>query len=526
MEKAEFKFLDEYTEYKDYYNKLVLYGKKFSLQTVFVDEAMNQQSDKIKNVNTYLAIAENFYNKGIEYTERGKFDFSIVFFSRSLFVCEQINKIYKDIAEQFFDTEKFRKIVIKNIEYLDDISNIKSKKLHSLYLKTIEKLKTTDVNNEDYNKQNLENIQEPNLYNELFLQNQKNDKKKEEEINHWNYNEKEIRATNLENNGIYNIGNTCYMNSVIQCLSVTSFGEFCLNQKIKLTPESLFCCVIWTFNLLKYDKNYAITPHHLKNRFGTINPSFSNNMQQDAHEFLVKLLDNLHDELNNNKNIKLPYVEIDNENGTDEEILSLFVKNYIDRNVSPIVDIFMFQERTLFVCSRCGKKRQNYSFLSILDLPIPTEKSNISIQDCLDEFTKKDVLVDDNMLECKKCNKKTKTIKQSSMHSCPKILILCLNRFKKMNNYISNVAKINNPIAFQKNINITNYNSNKNKNNSECNYKLVGVVNHMGSLYGGHYTADIYDKTNDIWVNYSDSSISIAEMPDFCHGYILFYEQC
>ena len=56
------------------------------------------------------------------------------------------------------------------------------------------------------------------------------------------------------------------------------------------------------------------------------------------------------------------------------------------------------------------------------------------------------------------------------------------------------------------------------------NYKLIGIVNHRGSRYSGHYTADI--KSKESWFQCNDSKVERRRLPiQICSKdvYVLFY---
>ena len=58
-------------------------------------------------------------------------------------------------------------------------------------------------------------------------------------------------------------------------------------------------------------------------------------------------------------------------------------------------------------------------------------------------------------------------------------------------------------------------------------YDLYGVVNHFGSLNGGHYTATCLNAPSQTWFNFNDSSVSTASKSDVvCRSaYMLFYRK-
>lgn len=56
-------------------------------------------------------------------------------------------------------------------------------------------------------------------------------------------------------------------------------------------------------------------------------------------------------------------------------------------------------------------------------------------------------------------------------------------------------------------------------------YDLYGVVNHIGGLGGGHYTA--YAKHDEDWYLFNDQRFSLAKEEDLCtsEAYVLFYKR-
>ena len=108
--------------------------------------------------------------------------------------------------------------------------------------------------------------------------------------------------------GLVNIGNTCYMNSIIQCLNNTPLlSSFFVNGTyLSLinyqNNEGSRGIVSRAFgNLLKKISsglNLKVKPYEFFDCFGDIYTIFQGNEQQDSHEFLRILLDSLHEDLN------------------------------------------------------------------------------------------------------------------------------------------------------------------------------------------------------------------------------------
>jgi ubiquitin C-terminal hydrolase len=95
----------------------------------------------------------------------------------------------------------------------------------------------------------------------------------------------------------------------------------------------------------------------------------------------------------------------------------------------------------------------------------------------------------------------------------PSILIIQLKRFK------NNIKKVTDMIIFPFELYIET-------SNSDVSYDLYGIINHSGSIQGGHYFAYIKCK-NDIWYNFNDSSVTEIDTDKVVtsDAYILLYRK-
>ena len=108
--------------------------------------------------------------------------------------------------------------------------------------------------------------------------------------------------------GLKNLNGTCYMNSVLQSLLFTSsLTEFFLlnkctedeNTKNTLISTKLVAKEYSNLLYLVCRGEYTVlTPAPFKQIIGHVNRVYLGNQQQDAHEFLIFLLDCLHEDLN------------------------------------------------------------------------------------------------------------------------------------------------------------------------------------------------------------------------------------
>ncbi|KAL2820870.1 hypothetical protein BDW59DRAFT_112294 [Aspergillus cavernicola] len=191
------------------------------------------------------------------------------------------------------------------------------------------------------------------------------------------------------NTGLSNLGNTCYMNSALQCVrSVEELTYYFLNDVYKkdLNPSNPLAHngdVAKAYaNLLRmmYDEagQSSFAPRQLKNTIGRYGPAFSGYGQQDSQEFLLFLLDGLQEDLNRIQ--KKPYIE--KPDSTDEMVhdkkaLQEFAdKNwdiYKARNDSVITDLFAGMYKSTLICPVCDKVSIIFDPFNNLTLQLPIE---------------------------------------------------------------------------------------------------------------------------------------------------------
>ena len=198
--------------------------------------------------------------------------------------------------------------------------------------------------------------------------------------------------------GLINYGNTCYINSVIQCLSNTiDFRNYFISDFYKneqnflnfniqndfLEEFSQLLKNIWLGNdEIVYPKNFIIS-------FCKINQQFKANCQQDAQEFLSILFSNLHEKLNR-VNMKSEQKNIEEKKDKENEIEASkrWEKYEKLKNDSIIYDLFNGQFISNITCHECGKNTTTFEQFNILSLPIPKTHTLLTIKYFTDDSYK------------------------------------------------------------------------------------------------------------------------------------------
>uniref|UniRef100_A0A8C4R1T8 ubiquitinyl hydrolase 1 n=1 Tax=Eptatretus burgeri TaxID=7764 RepID=A0A8C4R1T8_EPTBU len=188
--------------------------------------------------------------------------------------------------------------------------------------------------------------------------------------------------------GLCNLGNTCFMNSAIQCLSNTPplteyftrnahLEELNTQNPLGMRGEMAKVYAELIQQMWSGCFNY-VTPRAFKTLVGKFAPQFSGYQQQDSQELLAFLLDGLHEDLN--RIVKKPYVELKDADGRPDELVACEAwENHQKRNNSIIVDIFHGLFKSTLVCPDCAKVSVTFDPFCYLTLPLPMRKER-----CLD----------------------------------------------------------------------------------------------------------------------------------------------
>ncbi|KAI5692640.1 hypothetical protein M8J75_001704 [Diaphorina citri] len=169
----------------------------------------------------------------------------------------------------------------------------------------------------------------------------------------------------------------------------------------------------------------------------------------------------------------------------------------------------------------------------------PRHEGECSLLSCLNQYTCIELLAGNNKVTCEMCTKKhnrgtnkTEPVKtaatlQTLIVSPPSVLICHLKRFQLT---YSSLKKITKSVPFPMKLSIGSFCSSKcqgiEKGQTDVQYSLYGIVEHSGSLHGGHYVA--YVKTSSgQWYYASDSRVNPVSEDRVlkAEAYLLFYHR-
>uniref|UniRef100_A0A6M2DM14 Ubiquitin carboxyl-terminal hydrolase n=1 Tax=Xenopsylla cheopis TaxID=163159 RepID=A0A6M2DM14_XENCH len=327
-------------------------------------------------------------------------------------------------------------------------------------------------------------------------------------------------------NGLRNIGNTCFMNSVLQCLSNTRLlTEYVKNDSCcgEIGPNgalikafSTLICELWAPG-----SSRVINTSLLKSQVQKIAPRFMGYAQQDAQEFLRYLLEGLHEDINRVKTKPRGITTEIDDNLSDSQKAAESWARYIRMEDSHIVDLFVGQLKSTLKCTICGHSSVTFDPFWDLSLPIPSRTGQVRLNQCLELFTKEEVLDGDEKPTCSKCQVRRKCTKRFSVQKFPKILVIHLKRFSPTERFR---GKLNSLVDFPLNeLDLSSYAANQ---GTPCVYDLYAVSNHSGTTYSGHYTAYCKHPYTHEWHEYNDSRVSSISARNVVsnEAYVLFYE--
>lgn len=320
--------------------------------------------------------------------------------------------------------------------------------------------------------------------------------------------------------GLPNLGNTCYVNTTLQCMfNNRMFKRIVLDKmgsKIK-SPLGKSLYVV----LAKYDTGdlslelftdcFEVWKDELK---GLMNMDEQNDMQ----EFFLGL---------QNKLVEFEGVSAEKQlAATDQRLAKCGAFNKVDRfflnlekswwrdnkkSWSPLVPIFTGQLVSQIKCVACGYMVQNPELFSNIDVDI--KGSNGDLVKLIADFFEIDHV---DEWKCDKCsgiggNRVTKITR------LPNTLVITLKRFDALGNKKRENVTIPHEITLPDNIHVFD---------GSRRYALYAMGCHQGNQHGGHYYAAVKNDEDDSWTVLNDELVrpNASRLVAGHEPYMLFYE--
>ncbi|KAI7906173.1 uncharacterized protein BX663DRAFT_529590 [Cokeromyces recurvatus] len=314
--------------------------------------------------------------------------------------------------------------------------------------------------------------------------------------------------------GLINSHNTCFLNSLLQCITYTPpLAQYLLQGEHRKTCQVKGFCALCAMEIhtrrcltepKSFSKGAAILPNYFTANLRGLSKSLRLGRQEDVHELYMFLLDAFQKSVVYGLGKLPPQVE----------------------ETSLIYQIFGGKLRSQLKCYNCKATSNNFETCLDLSLECPP-RGDSRLLKALELYTKVDVIGDDpnNRYNCDKCKQKVKAGKQMTISELPMMLAIHLKLFA-FDFERGYMTKLGSRVKFPEVLDMAPYVS-KDKGIQRATYRLYGVISHLG--YGcnsGHYRAHAR-APNGQW-NYLDDEIVrecdleqvLSQAP-----YMLFYQQ-
>ncbi|KAM3137664.1 hypothetical protein pb186bvf_010278 [Paramecium bursaria] len=286
--------------------------------------------------------------------------------------------------------------------------------------------------------------------------------------------------------GLINVGNNCYLNSIIQMLyNLEPFRRELL--QLDTSPVSFTQKLIHHFWELYQSDRESINTKEFYSQFLDTFPQFKYGQQEDAHECLMNILQMIGQE--NNYPIKMSFWDKVSQFCCINESIQEWEQNR-QRENNIITRYFIGQLKNIIKCDQCNFTLEQFEEFQSINIALEDITKTQYLNEVLDNHFKSSIL---NMYKCKRCHGAVSKI-QNIITVFPRVLVLSFKRFAQNNNQIQ---RINANIAFPLNLVMDNYGE-----RSDNIYALQSIIHHTGSVNYGHYYASCKSKNN--WYRFDD----------------------
>ncbi|XP_074783300.1 ubiquitin carboxyl-terminal hydrolase 17-like protein 6 [Athene noctua] len=295
--------------------------------------------------------------------------------------------------------------------------------------------------------------------------------------------------------GLHNLGNTCFLNSVLQCLTYTPpLANYLLSREHSQSCRWQGFCVMCSMeehvHKVLHSSGSAIEPYAIISVLRRIGEHFEPGMREDAHEFLRCTVDAM-----------------------QRDCLSNL--DFASQSDTVVHQIFGGFLRSRVTCWSCSAVSDSYE--TFLDIPLDIEAAS-SVTAALKDFVKPEKLGGTNCYKCSRCKEMVTASKRFTVQRAPKVLTLCLKRFD-----IFTGRKISKVVEYPESLDLRPYMSET--GGEPLLYSLYAVLVHGGDgCHTGHYHC--YAKASDgLWYMMDDTFVGGCDIETVLsrQAYLLFY---
>ncbi|KAF2317040.1 hypothetical protein GH714_011158 [Hevea brasiliensis] len=264
--------------------------------------------------------------------------------------------------------------------------------------------------------------------------------------------------------GLENLGNTCFLNSVLQCLTYTEpLAAYLQSGKHQnschIAGFCALCAIQKHVSRALQSTGRSLVPKDLVSNLRCISQNFRNARQEDAHEYMVNLLESMH-------KCCLPL-------GVPSESPAAYERSLVHK-------IFGGRLRSQVECQRCLYCSNKFD--PFLDVSLEIVKAD-SLPVALRNFTAAELLDGgEKHYQCQQCKQKVRAKKRLTVHKAPNVLTIHLKRFHSYDPG----RKVDKKVLFDRSLDMKPFVSGSYE--GDLMYSLYGVLVHFGhSTHSGHY---------------------------------------
>ena len=315
-----------------------------------------------------------------------------------------------------------------------------------------------------------------------------------------------IEFNNKGLTGLANLGNTCFANSALQCLSHTYELNLFLNKgnykkRLNNKPDSLILCEWDNLRKMIWSENCTISPGgfigavqkvaRIKDRI-----IFTGWAQNDITEFLQFITECFHNAICREVEMNITGTALSSTDKLAETCYKM-MKNMYKKEYSEFLS--MFYGIHVSQIKSLESDYENITPEPFFNITLPMTKKN-NLVSSFEEYVKIEKMDGDNKILNDKTNKKEVAEKQIKFWSLPDVLVITLKRFDNRNR--KNQAIVDFPLE---GLDLSKYIIGYDK--QSYIYNLYGICNHSGGSQGGHYTAFVKN-SNKKWYHFNDTMVN------------------